>query len=236
MKSSHLLALALLAPLSGCFDKSDELPKSALESVQAKASYSFGVDFATRLKQQSITLETDALVQGIKDGSSGAEPKLSEEEMNLARTEFLQQLREEILAKDTAEGEKNLAAGADFLAENASKEGVVTTASGLQYKIVEAGTGATPTADDTVVTHYRGTLIDGREFDSSYTRGTPATFPVKGVIKGWTEALQLMKVGAKWTLYVPSDLAYGPSKRSELIQPNATLIFDIELLEIVKPE
>jgi FKBP-type peptidyl-prolyl cis-trans isomerase FklB len=109
---------------------------------------------------------------------------------------------------------------------------VVTTASGLQYKVIKSGDGATPKADDTVTTHYRGTLIDGREFDSSYSRGKPASFPVKGVIKGWTEALQLMKVGDKWELYIPSDLAYGPAQRSELIQPNSTLVFELELLSI----
>lgn len=230
MKSSYLLAFALLAPLAGCFDKTETTAK--LDTVEAKASYSFGVDFASRLKQQSIILETESLIQGIRDGSSGAEIKLSEEDMNLARTEFLQKLREDIVAKQAAEGETNLAAGAAFLAENGKKEGVITTASGLQYQIIEAGTGATPTLEDTVTTHYRGTVIDGREFDSSYTRGTPATFPVKGVIKGWTEALQLMKVGAKWKLFIPSDLAYGPTARSEVIGANATLIFDIELLSI----
>lgn len=235
MKSSYLLALVLLAPLAGCFDKAEEPATTKLDTVEAKASYSFGVDFASRLQQQHIVLETESLIQGIRDGSSGAETKLTEEEMGLARTEFLQKLREEMVAKQAAEAEANLAAGAAFLAENARKEGIVTTASGLQYQIIEPGTGATPTLDDTVSTHYRGTVIDGREFDSSYTRGTPATFPVKGVIKGWTEALQLMKVGAKWKLFIPADLAYGPTARSEIITANSTLIFDIELLEI-KPK
>jgi FKBP-type peptidyl-prolyl cis-trans isomerase len=235
MKSSHLLAIALLAPLAGCLDKADEPTAIKLESLETRASYSFGVDFATRLNQQNITLDTDALVQGIRDGSAGAETLLSADDMSTARTEYLTQLRDELVAKQNTEAEKNLAAGKAFLAENAKKEGVVTTDSGLQYKIIEAGSGASPTADDTVVTHYRGTVIDGSQFDSSYDRGTPATFPVKGVIKGWTEALQLMKVGAKWQLFVPSELAYGATKRSEEIQPNSTLIFDIELLEI-KPK
>jgi FKBP-type peptidyl-prolyl cis-trans isomerase len=232
MKPSPLLALILLAPLAGCFDKTEAPATSKLETVETKASYSFGVDFATRLKQQSITLETESLIQGIRDASSGAETQLSEEEMNTARTEFLKKLREDMVAKQAAEGEKNLADGMAFLAENAKKEGVITTASGLQYKIITPGTGASPTLEDTVTTDYRGTVIDGREFDSSYARGKPATFPVKGVIKGWTEALQLMKVGAKWQLFIPADLAYGANARSEVIGPNATLIFDIELLNI----
>jgi len=136
------------------------------------------------------------------------------------------------LAKLNSTATLNLDAGKAFLAKNAKLDGVVTTKSGLQYKVLKEGTGATPKAEDTVVTHYEGRLIDGRVFDSSYKRNEPATFPVKGVIKGWTEALQLMKVGAKWQLYIPSDIAYGASKRSELIQANSTLVFDIELLEI----
>ena len=234
MKLRYLLALGLLVPLAGCLDKTDT--KSAntlkLDTVQSKASYSFGVDFESRLKQQNIDLDTDALVQGIRDSSSGAKILLSEEEMNTARTEFLKKLREDMLAKQAAEGKKNLEEGKAFLAENAKKEGVVTTADGLQYKIIKPGTGPKPTLDDTVTTNYRGTLIDGTEFDSTYTRGKPATFPVKGVIKGWTEALQMMKTGAKWKLWIPADLAYGDHARSKLIGPNATLVFDIDLLSI----
>ena len=236
MKSSHLLALALLAPLTGCLDKDNDSTAIKLDSLEARASYGFGVDFATRLSQQNITLDTDALVQGIRDGSAGTETLLSADELSAARTEYLTKLRDELVAEQNAAAETNLAEGKAFLAENAKKEGVVTTDSGLQYKIIEAGSGATPTANDTVVTHYRGTVIDGRQFDSSYDRDKPATFPVGGVIKGWTEALQLMKVGAKWQLYVPSELAYGATKRSEEIQPNSTLIFDIELLEIKAKE
>jgi FKBP-type peptidyl-prolyl cis-trans isomerase FklB len=152
--------------------------------------------------------------------------------MTQFKAEYTEQLRAKLLQEQQELAAKNLEAGKKFLAENAKKEGVVTTASGLQYKVIKSGDGATPKADDTVTTHYRGTLIDGREFDSSISRGQPASFPVKGVIKGWTEALQLMKVGDKWELYIPSDLAYGPAQRSELIQPNSTLIFELELLSI----
>ena len=136
------------------------------------------------------------------------------------------------MKEQAAAGDKNLAEGKAFLEANAKKPGVVTTESGLQYKIITYGDGKQPKDTDTVTTHYKGTLIDGREFDSSYKRNTPASFPVKGVIKGWTEALQLMHVGDKWQLFVPSDLAYGPTKRSELIEANSTLLFEIELLSI----
>ena len=203
-----------------------------LDTLEKKASYGFGVDFANRLKQQGIVLDTNALTRGIRDASEGKKPALPEKEMNQARTQFLQKLQADSIVKQKASAAKNLVDGKTFLDANAKKEGVVTTASGLQYKILKPGSGATPKLEDTVVTHYKGTLIDGREFDSSFKRNKPATFPVKGVIKGWTEALQLMKVGAKWQLFIPSDIAYGASKRSELIQANSTLIFELELLEI----
>ena len=130
------------------------------------------------------------------------------------------------------QSEKNLKDGEAFLAENKKKDGIVTTDSGLQYKIIKSGDGPSPKPEDTVTTHYRGTLIDGREFDSSHKRGQPASFPVKGVIKGWTQALLMMKVGDKWELYVPPELAYGDQQRGEVIEPNSTLVFEIELLEI----
>ncbi len=235
MKISHLAALALCCTLAACNESEPTATPNTLDTLEAKASYGFGVDYTNRLKSQSIVLDTEAFIMGIQDASSGTPLKLDSEALKQAMTEYATQLRDEIVAKQQAEAETNLAAGKAFLDENAKKEGIVTTASGLQYKIITAGTGATPTADDIVVTHYRGTLIDGREFDSSYARNEPATFPVGGVIKGWTEALQLMKVGAKWQLFVPSDLAYGATKRSDLILPNTTLVFDIELLE-VKPK
>jgi len=175
------------------------------------------------------------LNRGIADAYMGSTLALNDEERTEAKTSFQAELRESLIKKQTEIAEKNLAAGKAFLAENAKKPGVITTESGLQYKILTSGDGKQPTADDIVTTHYRGTLIDGREFDSSYKRNTPASFPVKGVIKGWTEALQLMHVGDKWQLFVPSDLAYGESQRSELIEPNSTLIFEIELLDVKEP-
>ena len=157
---------------------------------------------------------------------------LTEEESLQAKTAFQTQLRDAMLKEQSAVGEKNMAEGKAFLEENGKKPDVVTTASGLQYKVLSTGDGKQPKETDTVSTHYKGTLIDGREFDSSYKRDAPASFPVKGVIKGWTEALQLMHVGDKWQLFVPSELAYGATKRSELIEANSTLIFEIELLSI----
>lgn len=203
-----------------------------LETLEQKASYSFGVDVANRLKQQGVELDVNALNRGIADAYNGTELALSDEDQLEAKTSFQAQLRDELVKKQAAAAEGNIAAGKAFLEENAKKPGVITTASGLQYKILASGDGKRPKDTDTVTTHYKGTLIDGREFDSSYKRDQPASFPVKGVIKGWTEALQLMHVGDKWQLFVPSDLAYGATKRSELIEANSTLIFEIELLGI----
>jgi FKBP-type peptidyl-prolyl cis-trans isomerase FklB len=205
---------------------------ASLDTLQSKASYSFGVDFAKRLKMQGIELDIAALTQGIKDASGDGKLALTDDSMNKAKADFQQKLQEELVQRQQELAAKNLKEGKAFLAANAKKEGVITTESGLQYKVLKSGSGPSPTLDSTVTTNYRGTLIDGREFDSSYKRGQPASFPVKGVIKGWTEALQLMKVGDKWELYIPSDLAYGESQRSELIQPNSTLVFELELLSI----
>ena len=200
--------------------------------MQQKASYSYGVDVASRLKQQGIELDVAALNRGIADEYNGAELALNDEERLQAKTSFQAELRDSLVKKQEETAATNLAAGKAFLEENGKKPGVITTESGLQYKVLVSGDGKQPKDTDTVTTHYRGTLIDGREFDSSYKRDKPASFPVKGVIKGWTEALQLMHVGDKWQLFVPSDLAYGATKRSELIEANSTLIFEIELLGI----
>ncbi len=227
-RSTSLIAITL--GLYAC--NQDTSNNQPLETLEQKASYSFGVDVANRLKQQGIELDVNALNRGIADAYNGTEIALSDEEQLQAKTSFQAQLRDELVKKQAAAAESNIAAGKAFLEENAKKPDVITTASGLQYKILASGDGKQPKDTDTVTTHYKGTLIDGREFDSSYKRDEPASFPVKGVIKGWTEALQLMHVGDKWQLFVPSDLAYGPTKRSELIEANSTLIFEIELLGI----
>ena len=230
----NLIRLAGITAISlGLVACNDDASKNTpLETLQQKASYSYGVDVATRLKQQGIELDVNALNRGIADAYNGAELALDDEARLQAKTGFQNELREALMRKQAEIGEKNLAAGKAFLEENAKKPGVITTESGLQYKVITSGDGKQPKESDTVTTHYRGTLIDGREFDSSYKRDQPASFPVKGVIKGWTEALQLMHVGDKWQLFIPSELAYGASQRSELIQPNSTLIFEIELLDV----
>ncbi len=230
----NLIRLAALAAISlglyACDKGSSE--KQTLDTTLQKASYSYGVDVASRLKQQGIDLDVNALNRGIADSYNGAELALDDEARIQAKTMFQAELRDSMAKKQAETAASNQAVGEAFLAENAKKEGVITTDSGLQYKILTTGDGEQPKDTDTVTTHYRGTLIDGREFDSSYKRDKPASFPVKGVIKGWTEALQLMHVGDKWQLFIPADLAYGETKRSELIEANSTLVFELELLGI----
>jgi len=203
-----------------------------LKDLKDKASYSFGLNIGLNLQRQSIELNQDAFMAGLKDGVAGRKPLLSEQEVREAMMAFekdMQQKKADVAKKNTAEGEK-------FLAENKSKEGVKTTASGLQYKVLKEGSGAQPKAADSVTVNYRGTLLDGTEFDSSYKRGQPATFPVGGVIKGWTEALQLMKTGSKFQLFVPANLAYGDRSPGAQIPAGSTLIFEVELMEVKPPE
>ena len=205
---------------------SQEKP-SQLKDTKDKASYSIGLNIGTNLKRQNVELNTDALMTGLKDGISGQKPLLNEQEVR----EAMLALQKDMQQKQEAAAQKNAKDGVKFLADNKAKAGVKATASGLQYKVEKDGKGAQPKADDTVTVNYRGTLIDGTEFDSSYKRGQPATFPVNGVIKGWTEALQLMKAGSKYQLFIPADLAYGPAGRPT-IPPNSTLIFEVELLDV----
>jgi FKBP-type peptidyl-prolyl cis-trans isomerase FklB len=206
---------------------------TALTTTKQKASYAIGMNWGTGLHRQGIDVDSAALIQGMKDALAGGKTLLTEDEARTA----LQQLQSEMQAKQQAkaaqEGEANKKEGDAFLAANKGKEGVVALPIGLQYKILTPGTGPKPTATDSVVCNYKGTLINGTEFDSSYKRGEPATFPVTGVIKGWTEALQLMPVGSKWQLVIPADLAYGPrGTPGGPIGPNATLIFEVELMSI----
>lgn len=204
--------------------------KPQLKDLKDKISYGVGLNVGTNFKKQGQELNPDALLAGLKDGLSGKQPALSETEQRETMEAFSKQMEE----KQKAAGEKNIAEGAKYLEENKKKSGVKTTASGLQYKVLKEGSGAQPKESDTVSVNYRGTLINGNEFDSSYKRGQPATFPVNGVIKGWTEALQLMKTGSKYQLFIPSALAYGERAAGPDIAPNSTLIFEVELLE-VKP-
>jgi FKBP-type peptidyl-prolyl cis-trans isomerase FklB len=210
--------------------------KAQLKDQKDKASYSIGYDMGETARKQKIELNPDALMSGLKDALAGKEALMSKED----REKTMQALQKEMMEKQIAASKeaatKNAAEGEKFFAENKSKEGVKTTESGLQYKVLKEGSGPSPKATDTVVVNYKGTLIDGTEFDSSYKRNEPTTFQVNRVIKGWTEALQLMKPGAKWQLFIPSSLAYGERGAGQLIGPNATLIFEVELLSIKPPE
>jgi len=205
---------------------------SPLTNEKDKFSYALGMNLGNNLQRQSISVNEDLVVQGLKDALAGGKTLLTEEEARSAMMEMQTQLRQQAMEKAKVEGEKNQKEGEAFLAANKSKQGVITLPSGLQYKILKAGTGPKPTASDTVICNYEGTLIDGKEFDSSAKHGGPATFPVTGVIKGWTEALQLMPVGSKWQLFVPPQLGYGERGAGGDIGPNATLIFEVELVSI----
>ena len=210
--------------------------KPTLKDTKDKVSYSIGLDIGTTFKKQKMEINTDVLAAGVKDGLSGANPLMTQDEVRAVMTEFSKDMREKAAAANKEAADKNTKEGEKFLAENKAKPGVKTTASGLQYVVEKEGSGAAPKETDTVVVNYRGTLIDGTEFDSSYKRGEPTTFPVNRVIKGWTEALQLMKPGAKYKLFIPSSLAYGPGGAGGDIGPNSTLIFEVELLDVKPPE
>ncbi len=204
-----------------------------LETLQQKASYAIGLNIGRSIARDKVPVDTALIAAGIADAVSGAKPKLTDEEVQATMQEFQKQMQARAEAERKEAGAKAIKEGEDFLAANKVKPGVKTLASGLQYKVIKSGTGATPKATDTVKTHYKGTLINGTEFDSSYKRGEPATFPVNRVIPGWTEALQLMKEGDKWQLFIPAKLAYG-AQGPPSIGPNQTLLFDIELIEIQK--
>ncbi len=197
-----------------------------------KFSYALGMNLGENLHRQSVPVSVDLVMQGLKDALAGGKTLLTDDEARAAMMEVQNQIRKQMQEKHEHEASANQKEGDAFLAANKSKEGVTTLPSGLQYKILTAGKGAKPAATDSVTVNYRGTLIDGKEFDSSYKRGQPATFPVNGVIKGWTEALQLMPAGSKWQLFVPATLAYGERGAGGDIGPNETLIFEVELLSI----
>ncbi len=231
-----MIAISAVLSLAGQAFAEDAAP---LKDKKEKISYSIGVDIGTTMKRQPFEVDPDLLAKGIKDSVSGGKMLMTDNEVRTT----LMDLQKELQAKQQEQmkgqqeqmkkaGEKNKKDGEAFLAANAKKDGVKVLPSGLQYKVIASGKGAMPKATDTVETNYRGTLIDGTEFDSSYKRGQAATFPVNRVIPGWTEALQLMKVGDKWQLFIPPNLGYGERGAGGDIGPNATLVFEVELLGI----
>ncbi len=207
-----------------------------LKTDKEKFSYALGMRMGANFKKQEVSVDPAILTRGLKDALAGGKTLLTEEQAQTALMQVQNELRQKQQAKMQAEATENKKQGEEFLAANKSKEGVVTLPSGLEYKILTEGTGPKPLASDTVECNYRGTLIDGKEFDSSAKHGGPATFPVSGVIKGWTEALQLMPVGSKWQLFIPSDLAYGNRGAGPEIGPDSTLVFEVELVSIKQPE
>lgn len=228
-------SIGLTVLLSACNHEDSAKKEIKLDNQTNKASYSIGVQFGTQMLQIKDMINTDAIIKGFHDGIAGTDTQLTQEEMQTTMQAFQKSMMEVQKAKQAELAKSGKAEGDKYLADNKVKEGVKTTESGLQYMVMTEGKGKMPKDSDTVVTHYTGTTIDGKVFDSSVKRNAPATFPVNGVIKGWTEALQLMKVGAKWKLFIPSELAYGERGAGANIGPNQVLIFEIELLEIKKP-
>lgn len=231
MKYFFVAALALL--LTACNSQQGSSKKAELKVQKDSVSYAIGLDVGTTFKRQEITVNYDAFIQGMKDAADSGKRMMNEEQIAKTMMAFQQQMMAQAQEKMKGALEKNKKEGEAFLAENKKQPGVVTTASGLQYKVITMGKGPKPKASNEVTVHYRGTLLNGTEFDNSYKRGEPVTFPCGGVIKGWTEVLQLMPVGSKWQVWVPSDLGYGERSAGQ-IGPNSTLVFDVELLAIKK--
>ena len=226
--------LGLLA--TACFSQDLPAPKavgsSQFKTTKDKASYGIGLNIGRNIQDAGLDVNPDLLLKGLSDAIQNRELAISEKELNTAIETFERENAAAQIERQKAIGQKNKREGQAFLAANKSKPGVQTLPSGLQYKVLKSGSGASPKITDTVSTHYRGTLIDGTVFDSSYENGQPVSFPVSGVIRGWTEALQRMKVGDKWQLFIPSELAYGPRGAGRLIGPDAVLVFELELLSV----
>lgn len=239
MNLTHrILAVALVATLATACSKKDDASADAsgLDTEPKKFGYAIGVDIGKSLTPVKDEVDIAALVEGLEETIAGKEPRLDDEAREKIKSEVTRKLQQKQMEERTAKAAAALAAGEKFLADNGKREGVKTTASGLQYEIVKAGEGAQPKATDKVTVHYKGMLIDGTEFDSSYSRGQPVTFPLGNVIPGWTEGLQLLKAGGQAKLYIPAALAYGERGAGAKIGPNETLIFEVELISVEKGE
>jgi FKBP-type peptidyl-prolyl cis-trans isomerase len=234
-KSGFTLVISF-AFLAACQSQGgDGLGGSAsLDTEGQKASYGIGHQMGSQLAPAEGHIDLSAFLAGVRDGMAGNDPAVPQDQIEVALQTLNEVVREEETQRREAEGEKNSAEGEAFLAENASKEGVIVTESGLQYEVLREGEGVTPSPEDRVSIHYKGTLLDGTQFDSSYDRGQPATFGVTGVIPGFSEGLQLMNVGSHYRFFIPSEIGYGPNGSGRVIGPNATLVFEVELLEIVE--
>ncbi len=226
-----LFTLSGLLALSAC---QSQAGTPSLDSEDQKASYGIGLQMSVQLAPAESHLDMDAFLAGIRDGMAGNEPAVPQDELQAALQALNEAVQVEEAQRIAAEAETNASEGAAFLSENASKDGVTVTESGLQYEVLEEGEGAHPGPEDQVSIHYKGSLVDGTQFDSSYDRGQPATFGVSGVIPGFSEGLQLMTVGSHYRLFIPSEIGYGPNGSGRTIGPNATLIFEVEMLEIVQ--
>jgi FKBP-type peptidyl-prolyl cis-trans isomerase len=233
MHASRFLAVALVCvAVSACGQQGGKKEIKELTTDVQKGSYALGMDVASYLKRMDLEVDLDAVALGLKHGLSGTDSLMTAPELQQAMKDFQSRAQERMVAKQKEAATENSAKGTAFLNENKGKSGVQTTPSGLQYQVLTEGTGPKPKASDTVTVNYRGTLIDGTQFDSSYDRGQPVTFPLNGVIPGWTEGLQLMNVGSKYKFFIPSELAYGERSPSQDIPPNSTLIFEVELISI----
>lgn len=220
--------------ISSCFSSMAFADTASLKTDEQKASYALGADLANNFKQQGVEIDIQALTAGMQDAFTGKELQLTQQQMKDA----VEAIKQKVMAKQAEQRKKlaetNAQKGQAFLAENKNKEGVKVMPSGLQYKVIESGEGTSPTAEDKLIAHYRGRLINGTEFDSSYNRGVPLEFKMTDVIKGWGEALKQMKPGAKWELYIPPSLAYGSQGAGDVIGPNKTLIFNLHLIKVDK--
>jgi len=230
MKKILLISLGLSIASTAFADKYN------LETTEQRASYTLGADIAKNFRDQGLEIDVNAFSLGLEDALQNRTLKLNEEEMMSAINAVKQKMQKQLLEKQQSIARKNRAEGKAFLAENAKKEGVITLDSGVQYKVLTEGKGDSPTPEDTITAHYRGTLLDGTEFDSSFKRGTPLTLQMGSVIKGWGEVLKLMKPGSKWEVYIPSDMAYGEKGAGDAIGPNQALIFTIELIQFESPK